>query len=61
MRGNHRADSPSDPLPAPCLITRFAEKGGLDHAGGVAAQAWPVGGHLLMGEQRSKVAQPRAG
>lgn len=51
----------SDPLPAPCLITRFAGNGGQDHAGGVAAQAWPAGGHLLMGEQRPKVAQPRAG
>lgn len=36
------------------------EGGGQDHAGGVAAQAWPAGGHLLMGEQRPKVAPPGA-
>lgn len=54
-------DSLSDPIPAPCLIARFSGKGGQGHAGGVAAQAWLGGGHLLIGEQRPKVAQPRPG
>lgn len=62
MRGIKAPDSPCQtPLPSPCLITRFSGKGGEDHAGGVAAQAWLGGGHLLKGEQRPKVAQPRPG
>lgn len=52
---------PVRPPSHPYLITRFAGNGGQDHAGGVAAQAWLAGGHLLMGERRPKVAQPGAG
>lgn len=61
MRGDYRADSLCQTPPRPVVNNRLGREGGKDHAGGVAAQAWPAGGRLPEGEPRPKVAQPQAG
>lgn len=64
MRGIKAPDSPCQNPFLPMfnnMLFREVGGGGEDHAGGVAAQARLGGGHLLIGEQRRKVAQPRLG
>lgn len=61
VRGDYRADSLCQTPPRPLFNNRLGREGGKDHAGGVAAQAWPAGGRLPEGEPRPKVAQPQAG